>query len=262
MTAPQASQYIDAGDLHIFYYEHGTGAPLVLLHGGLATAEQMWGTRVAELSRRYRVLAPDTRGHGRTDNPAGRLAYDQLAGDVANFVDALGLDRPLVLGYSDGAQIAIELGLRHPDRARALVLGGAVTRPTPKYLANLRAMGFEQAGQIDMDRFENEFDEFLESIKTEHGQMYGPDYWRSFLPQISELWLSVPSYSDEQLAAIALPTLVITGDRDEGDSLPESLRLYTLLPQAELSVIPNAGHGAGDSDLFWQAVEDFLERQV
>lgn len=74
------------------------------------------------LATRYRVIAPDSRGHGRTDNPAGRLAYDLMAEDVAGLIDALDLDRPLVAGYSDGAQIALELALRHPDRSRAVVL--------------------------------------------------------------------------------------------------------------------------------------------
>ena len=253
--------YVEVGDLKIYYQEQGAGAPLVLLHGGLATGEMMWGARVAMLAQQYQVFVPDSRGHGRTNNPAGKLSYAQMAGDVAGFSDALGLQQPLVLGYSDGAQIAIELGLRHPDHARALVLGGAVTRPTERYLETLRAMGFAEPGQVDLAAFEQD-PEFLASIQNDHQHVYGPDYWRTFLPQISELWLGVPSYTDAQLAGITLPALIITGDRDEGDSLAESLRLYQLLPQAELAVIPNAGHGAGETDLFWHAVQDFLARQV
>ena len=143
------------------------------------------------------------------------------------------------------AQITLELGLRHPDHVKALVLGGAVTQPTEKYLEALRAMGFSEPGQVDVDQFERDHPEFFAAIKTAHQHVYGPDYWRSFLPQISELWLSVPSYTDKALAGIAVPSLIITGDRDEGDSLEESLRLYRLLPHAELAVIPNADHGAG-----------------
>ena len=263
-TAPRAGAgtgYITAGDLNIYYQEQGAGPPLVLLHGGLTTGEIMWGNRIPMLAQHYQVVAPDSRGHGRTNNPAGTLAYDQMAGDVAAFITALGIERPLVLGYSDGAQIALELGLRHPDQARALVLGGVITRPTEKYLATLHAMGFVEPGQVDLAAFEED-PEFLAGIQNDHQHVYGPDYWRSFLPQIGALWLGVPSYTDAALARITLPTLLITGDRDEGDSLEESLRLYRLLPQAELAVIPNADHGAGDTDLFWHAVLGFLARHA
>jgi pimeloyl-ACP methyl ester carboxylesterase len=96
----------------------------VLIHSGLATGDMMWGERVPALAQYYRVLVPDSRGHGRTNNPAGKLSYGQMADDVAGFIDALGLQRPMILGYSDGAQIALELGLRHPDRVKALGRGG------------------------------------------------------------------------------------------------------------------------------------------
>ncbi len=251
--------YVAVGDLQIYYAEHGAGPPLVLLHGGLATGEIMWGERPAALGQRYRVLVPDSRGHGRTDNPAGKLRYDQMADDVAGFVGALGLERPIVLGYSDGAQIAIELGLRHPDRFKALVLGGAVTGPSPQYLETLATMGFTEPGRVNFDEFERLYPEFAASIKTAHAHVYGPDYWRDFLRQISELWLGVPSYTDTQLAGIPVPSLIISGDRD---ALDDAVRLYRLLPHAELAVIPNADHGAGETPLFWHAVDDFLSRHA
>jgi pimeloyl-ACP methyl ester carboxylesterase len=207
------------------------------------------------------VLVPDSRGHGRTNNPAGKLGYGQMAEDVAGFIGTLGLQRPMVVGYSDGAQITLELGLRHPDRVKALILGGAVTQPTKHYLEALRMMGFSERGLVDVDQFERAHPAFFAAIKTAHQHVYGPEYWRSLLPQIAELWLGVPRYTDKQLASIAVPSLIITGDRDEGDSLDESRRLYRLLPHAELAVIPIADHGAIATSLFWHAIEDFLSRK-
>ncbi len=148
----------------------------------------MWGEQVPALAQHYRVLVPDSRGQGRTNNPAGKLAYGQMADDVAGFIAALGLQRPLVMGYSDGAQIALELGLRHPGLARALVLGGVVTRPTQQYLDALEVMGFSKPGLIDVEQFERVHPEFFALIKTAHAHVYGPEYWRSFLPQIAKLW--------------------------------------------------------------------------
>ncbi|MBC8160985.1 MAG: alpha/beta hydrolase [Roseiflexaceae bacterium] len=254
--------YIDVGDLKIYYEDHGVGWPLVLLHGGLTTGDMMWGDRVPALAQYFRVIVPDSRGHGRTNNPAGTLNYSQMADDVAGLISALGLIRPTIIGYSDGAQIALELGLRHPDQMTALILGGVVTQPTTQYLAALGDMGFSQPGQLDFDQFERVYPEFFDTIKTAHAHVYGPEYWRRFFLQISELWLGLPTYADEALATILVPSLIITGDRDETGSLDESLRLYRLLPKAELAVIPDADHSAGESELFWGAVQDFLIRHV
>jgi pimeloyl-ACP methyl ester carboxylesterase len=251
--------YVQVNDLRVGYIDSGAGPPLILIHGGLATSAIMWGQRIPELARRYRVLAPDSRGHGHTDNPAATLSYQQMADDVAGFCTALGLEQPLVLGYSDGAQVGIELGLRHPALARALVLGGIVTQQTESYLATLREMGCLGPGRFEHETFARLYPDFFELIKTSHGSMYGPDYWRGFLSQIAELWYSVPSYSDEQLASIIAPTLALSGDRD---ALDEAVRLYKALPNAELGVIPNADHGAGETPLFWQMVDEFLARQV
>lgn len=254
--------FVYAGGLKIHYREAGAGPPLVLIHGGLATGEVMWSAQVvAELARRYRVLIPDSRGHGRTDNPGGRLRYDQMADDAAAFSAALGLERPAVVGYSDGAQIALEIGLRHPGLASAMVIGGVVTRPVEGYLQALREMGFPESGAVDFPRMEQAMGGFYETLRTSHEHARSDEDFRAYLAQISALWYSVPDYTDAQLAGIGVPSLVIVGDRD-GVSVDESLRLYRLLPRGELAVIPNAGHGAGETKVFWDAVTDFLSRHV
>ena len=254
--------YAEANGLRIYYRETGEGPPLVLVHGGLATGEVMWNARtVAELARRHRVLIPDSRGHGRTDNPGGRMRYDQMADDVAAFSAALGLQRPTIVGYSDGAQVALEIGIRHPDLATALVIGGVVTRPVEGYLQALRDMGFPASGEADLARVEPAMGGFYQTLRTSHQHARTDDDFRAYLREISALWYSVPDYTDEQLSGIRAPSLVIVGDRD-GVSVDESIRLYRLLPRGELAVVPNADHGAGEKKVFWDAVMDFLSRHV
>lgn len=253
--------YADAGGLQVWYTDHGQGPPLILVHGGLATGE-MWDERmVADLAREHRVLVPDSRAHGRTGNPAGTLGYDQMADDVAAFAAALGLERPLVVGYSDGAQVALELGLRHPGLARAMVIGGVVTRPGAAYLRMVSELGFPRRGAVDVEEVQRAMGAFFDTIRTAHHHARGDDGLRAYLTQISELWHSVPDYTDEQLASIATPSLVIAGDRDH-PSLDDALRLYRLLPHGELAVVPNADHGAAEKPLFWELVKDFLSRHV
>lgn len=255
------SKFIAAGGLDIHYLEAGEGPPLVLLHGGLATAA-MWTKRIADLAKNYRVYAPDTRGHGQTSNPAAALTYPQLADDVAAFIAALGIERPHIAGYSDGGQTALEFGLRHPGKARSLVLGGAVSEPTPAYLDGLRGWGFPITADADEAALEAAFGAFFSVIKSSHGPAGESAYWRRFLPQISDLWLGLPSYSSRQMAAISEPVLVLMGDRDELGGLDQPIRLYRSIPGAELGVVPGSPHGAAERDVFWTMVRDFHARRA
>src|SRR6218665_600782 len=223
--AGATARRIGVGDLDMAYLEAGTGDPLVLLHGGLATAEMSWPESMPRLARSWRVVAPDSRGHGGTDNPSGRLGYDQMADDVAAFIDALGLEKPVIIGYSDGAQIGIELGLRHPGKARALVLGGVVSEPTPTYLDGLRDWGFLAPGEVDFDKLAAGWGPFFDTIKRSHGRG-DPDYWQGYLRQIPTPSYSLPAYTAAQLGGIAEPALVIQGDRDDMAGAAPARRLF------------------------------------
>src|SRR5262249_23044476 len=99
----------------------GEGEPLILLHGGVVSTSPIWTgvpisypSHMATLTARFRVIAPDTRGGGRTVHPGGTVTFDLLADDVAALADALGLERPLVAGFSEGGITATVLGIRHP----------------------------------------------------------------------------------------------------------------------------------------------------
>ena len=258
-----SSHEVAAGGLTFHYLEQGKGQPLILLHGGLATAEMSWNECMPELAKTYRVLAPDSRGHGGTDNPAQKLSYSQMADDLAAFIAALGVEQPLIFGYSDGGQIGIEFGIRHPNQAKALVLGGTLSERTDAYVDGLHKWGFPAPGEVDFERLATQFGAFAETIKVSHGKKEDPDYWRRFLPQISELWLTLPSYSEAQIASIAVPTLVIMGDRDDmAGGLGQAQRLYRHLPKGELAIVPDADHGAIQKPVFWALVREFLARQM
>lgn len=253
------SHTVVIGDLEVHYLEEGRGQPLLLLHGGTATASS-WGEAMPRMADRYRVFALDTRGHGKTSNPAQKLSYAQFADDVAGFIAALGLKRPLIVGYSDGGQTALEFGLRHPGKAGALVMGGTLSEPSEVYMEGLHGWGFPVPGEVDFERLAREFGPYFEQIKLAHTHHYGSDYWQPFLRQISELWLTLPRYSERQLASISVPTLVIMGDRDQLGGIEDANRLYRHLGAGELAIIANVGHEAVNKPLFWDAVREFLAR--
>jgi pimeloyl-ACP methyl ester carboxylesterase len=253
--------HIEANGLNIYYEVHGEGEPLLLLHGGTATS-QAWASHLPAFAEHFRVFTPDSRGHGRTDNPAGELGYRLMADDVAALIGALGLQRPLVLGYSDGGQIALELGMRYPGLSRALVLGGTQFRFSEAYLEATRALLSIAKGQeVDPEKLERDQPDFVDYLREAHGGVYGPEYWKTYVRQIASLWLTPLRYTAEDLASITDPVLLLVGDRD-GACTKEAPELFRLLPNAELAVAPGSDHGFVEkkAGLFDALALDFLMR--
>ena len=258
-TSMQQGRYIAANGLDIYYEEYGEGEPLLLLHGGTATV-QSWQQHIPAFAPHFRVIALDSRGHGKTNNPAGELSYSMMAADVAAFIQALDLEKPLVLGYSDGGQIALELGMRYPDLASALVLGGTCYKFPEQYFEALKGFGVVPSGAVTVERMQIESPEWVEYLKTEHARADDSDYWQTLMKQISSLWWNVQDYRIEDLEKITAPTLIILGDRDEGAGLEQAVEMYRYIPNAELAVLPNADHGTAFGELSIPLMLDFLMR--
>ena len=253
--------YVEANGLKVYYEVYGEGEPLVLIHGGTATS-QSWASHLPAFSEHFRVFAPDSRGHGKTDNPTGELGYRAMADDVAALVGALGLKGPLVLGYSDGGQIALELGMRYPGLAKALVLGGTQFRFSEAYLEDARALlEIAEGEEVDTEMLKREQPDFVAYLREAHGHVYGPEYWKTYVKEITALWLTPLGYASEDLAAITDPVLLLVGDRD-GVATEESIELFRLLPNAELAIAPASDHGfiEAKAGLFDALVLDFLVR--
>src|SRR5215471_3817058 len=136
-TAAAPGQYADVNGLHMYYEVHGTGRPLVLLHGGLGSGE-MFGPALATFAGHHEVVAVDLQGHGRTADIDRPLDIRLMADDIAALIDHLGLDRPDVVGYSLGGGVALHTAAKYPEKVRRLVSAAAnVTRSAiyPEMLA-------------------------------------------------------------------------------------------------------------------------------
>jgi len=256
-----AGTYVEANGLRVYYEAYGEGEPLLLIHGGTATCKA-WASHLPAFTEHFQVFTPDSRGHGRTDNPVGELGYRMMADDVTALIEALGLRRPLVLGYSDGGQIALELGMRYPGLTRALVLGGTQFRFSEAYLeATRRLLGIADGEEVGPEKLERDQPDFVDYLREAHGHVYGPGYWKTYVKQIASLWLTPLSYTSEDLASITDPVLLLVGDRD-GACTEEAPELFRLLPNAELAVAPASDHGfiEAKAGLFDALALDFLVR--
>lgn len=259
-TEASQGRIVEANGTGIFYKERGRGRPLVLFHAGSLSGES-WDPYLAAFADRYRVIVPDTPGHGRSGVPVSTLSYPGLADDMAAFIGALGLSKPLIAGYSDGGQIALEIGMRHPGLAGALVVGGAFFRFNAAYRAWLQSVfGEATSPEEDAGRLLRNHPEWAVWLE----QIYGPSAWPSVMARVKPMWTTPFDYSPEALARIAAPTLVLVGDRDAILPVEEAVELFRRLPAAELATVPGADHGAFfavKAHLFQAAMLDFLSRQ-
>jgi pimeloyl-ACP methyl ester carboxylesterase len=248
----------------LYYEERGHGAPLVLVHGGLASSAE-WEPVARELAHGFRVITPDSRGHGRSTNPSGKLSYPGIADDLAALIAALGLRRPVVGGWSDGGQVALELGARHPDTAGALIVGAAYPDFSARGLrdAHRSLLGADEAGIPDLEQLDAQLGEFAEPIKSSHPG--GAEQWKALVHQTAPMWLDYPGLGPDDLRAIQAPVLVLAGDRDELVPLDLTVSLYRALPGADLAICPHADHTGPTPErasVFAGLIRDFAQRHT
>jgi pimeloyl-ACP methyl ester carboxylesterase len=245
-----------------FWYEQrGEGEPLVLLHGGTMTARWNWQKAIPVFAaERFRVIALDSPAHGKTNNPVGSLTYGRMTDEIVAFLAELGVEHACFYGFSDGAQIALEIGFRHPKLAKALVLNGVVLSYDAPYLTAIRKLvGVDKlVADGDLDRFAEAHPEWTEELRKRH-TWAGEDSWRETLRQVWPLWTRDPGYSSEAFERLAAPTLVLTGDRDPMVPVDDALRIARRL-DAELGIVPGQGHDTGEP--FTRTALEFLLRRA
>jgi pimeloyl-ACP methyl ester carboxylesterase len=241
-TPSKRSGEADANGISIHYAVYGKGPPVLLLHGGLANADY-WGHQIPALARRHTVIVMDSRGHGRSTRDARPLGYDLLADDAVALLDVLKVPKSDVVGWSDGATVALDLAMRYPDRVRKIFAFAAATATSgEKYSAAVNP----------------NFVAFVERTHREY-EAYSAQNM-ALLIGVLKMWASEPNWSDMQLKTIAAPVLVVDGADDEAIKREHTEYIASVIPRAELLVLPNTSHFAflQNPDLFNRAILRFL----
>lgn len=258
--------YARVNDIRMYYEEHGRGVPLVLLHGALGavdpTVRSGWSTLRSALAARYRTFSLEHRGHGRTDNPAGRLSYAQIAEDVGAFIGQSQLAPVHVAGVSDGGIVGLALGMTRPAVLRSLVCVGANYRVDDQVR---KAVGF-----FDVAAIERDHPEVASDLARRHDAHHHPGYWRELMRQVRAAAEAEPAWTEDDLRRIPVPTLLVTGEADFVVGLEQMLAMRRSIPQAELLILNHAGMDglanhvvqATRSDVVGPAILDFLHRHT
>jgi pimeloyl-ACP methyl ester carboxylesterase len=237
----------DVNGLELHYGEHGSGGtPLILLHGGIAGGEIFDGI-VPRLAARRRVIVPDLQGHGRTAHIDRRLRAEHLADDVAVLIEALGLERADVLGYSLGGAVTWRLAIQHPQRVRRIVVVSAACRRDgsfPEVVEAFDAFSAELAPMIGQSPVGRHYAEVAPR----------PEDWELHIARTAEM-LKIDFDWTEEVAQIEAPTMLVFADSDSvmPDHVNELFRLRggglrdagfdgAHRPVARLAVLPGRTH--------------------
>lgn len=200
---------ISVNGVSLFYRHKGAGEPMILLHGN-GESSAIYQTLLNTLSREYSVYALDSRDHGQSGRTPGLLSYADMAEDLAGFIAALGLKKPVILGFSDGGIVALMLAAAYPALPKKLIVCGASCHPREMkahWLAFIR-LGFRQTRDKKL-----------------------------------HLMLTQPNITRDMLRRITAPTLVLAGSRDMIRE-KATVTLAANLPHSRLRILKNETHGS------------------
>jgi pimeloyl-ACP methyl ester carboxylesterase len=239
---PTNSGFAPVNGIKVYYEVYGEGRPIVLLHGAFYTIDMNWGQLIPELSKTRKVIAIEMQGHGHTPFSDRKMSITGLAKDVEGVMDYLKIDSADVAGFSMGGSVAYQFAVQYPKRLRKLVIISS-TYKTSGWLPVINK-GFKD--------FKPEFFDNT-PIKAAYDAV-APDKtkWTKFLKQMFDFAEEPFNVGDANIAKIAAPVLIISGDNDGLDKI-ELAKTYKLLgggvsadlqrmPKSQLAIVPSQGH--------------------
>lgn len=220
-------QYATVNGLKMYYETHGTGQPLVLLHGSFS-----WATTYPPLSQGRQVIAIDMQGHGRTADINRPFSFEQMADDTAALLKHLKIEQADVFGYGMGGTIGLALAIRHPALVRRLAITSAAYRPVE-----------ESYPKDVLDAFREMTPEKFapKELKDPYDKMSPAPNWKGLVAKIVQMEADFKGFSKEQMKAIQAEVFIAAGDRyDVG--LEHLVEMHNLIPNSQLAIFANSDH--------------------
>ena len=245
-AAAQVKSYAEVNGIKLYYEIHGTGQPLVLLHGGFGMIE-MFGSNLSELAAKHRVIAVDLQGHGRTADINRPITPEFMADDIAALLKYLKIEKADIMGYSLGAMVSLQTVIRHPALIRKAVI---VSAPFKRegWFADLRAQQDQMGPGTAEILKQTPIYEAYSKVAPK------PTDWPVFVEKMGKMIQRNYDWSKD-VAAIKIPVMLVAGDAD-GMSVAHIAEFFGLLgggkkdagwdgagkPISRLAIIPNATH--------------------
>ncbi len=221
--------YVEHDGARIWYAAHGSGPPVILLHGGLGHSGN-WGYQVPMLvDEGYRAVVIDSRGHGRSTRDARPYTYELMASDVLAVMDALDIEQTTMVGWSDGACIGLVLASTTPARVAGVFFFGCNMDPSG-------AKEFESTPVVDRC-FARHVQDYADLSPT-------PDQFESLTEAVGLMQRTQPNYSVDDLVGISVPVAIVQAEHDEFIRLDHAEYLTRSIAGAELVVLPGVSHFA------------------
>jgi pimeloyl-ACP methyl ester carboxylesterase len=222
--------YAPVSGLQLYYEVHGSGRPLVLLHGGLLTIDLSFGPMIPVLARNHQVIAVEMQGHGHTADIDREMTLENFADDIVALLGQLGIDEADFFGYSLGGAVSLAVLSRHPSLVGKLVLASTPTRRED----------FALDGQLEADRMPTAADgQDWESAYRRVAP--DPDRFGDLIARLGAMVGAIADWSPDELRAIGSPTLILIGDKDF-ISIQRAAQMLELIPNAQLAILPGATH--------------------
>ena len=221
--------YVEHQGARIWYSTYGSGAPVILLHGGLGHGGN-WGYQVPVLVMRgYRAVLIDSRGHGRSTRDTRPFSYELMASDVLAVMDALHLEKPCLVGWSDGACTALILAAKAPSRIAGVFF----------FACNMDPTGVRPI----------EPSPTLNRCFARHAKDYAllsatPEHFKDFVEDVSLMQRTEPNYSAHDLAKISVPVAIVQSEHEEFIKREHAEYLAQSIPGAEFVVLKAVSHFA------------------
>lgn len=222
-------QYAEINGVRIYYETYGAGSPVLVLHGGTGFIETMH-YQISALAKNHLVIAPDSRGHGRSTDGEGPLHYTQMADDMLKLMGLLKIEKADVVGWSDGGNIGLILAMQHPDRVGRVVTSGA----------NFNVAGLSHPPVPDADPESKDA-----APERDFYKRLAPDpaHWPVFYRKVLTMWASEPTYTETDLATIKAPVLVMAGEHD-GIKREHTDAMAKAIPNGREYIVEGASHFA------------------
>jgi pimeloyl-ACP methyl ester carboxylesterase len=224
------SGYAPVNGLKMYYEIHGTGTPLVLIHGGGSTIQTTFGRVLKDFSKTHKIIAVEMQAHGHTADIDRPLSFSQDADDIAELLKYLKIEKANIFGFSNGASTALQFAIRHPEMAGKVVIASAF------YKKAGAPRGFwEMMNNATFEGMPQPYkDEFLK-INPDTSALY-----RMYERDVARM-LAFPDISEDQMKSIKSPAFIIVGDRDIVTA-EHAADMATLISNSRLAILPG-GHG-------------------